>query len=143
MRKLLLSALLITGFAAPVSAQATSDTTALPADMRAARAVLAAAYEKLDAAAAASSFAPDAAIDFQGQLISGRDGVAAWFSEAFAGITALRGGTASYVIGDGEVTERSSYIAVPTGGEEQTGTSETVWRRQPDGTWKVARLIVH
>lgn len=134
--------LLLATYAAPASAQATRDTAALPAELRAGIAALSAAYDKLDAAAATSWFAPDGAVEFQGQLLSGRDAIAAWFGEAFSGLTALRGGTPSYVIGEGEVSERSSYIAVLMGGEEQAGATETVWRRQPDGAWKVARLII-
>lgn len=128
--------------AAPASAQETQDTAALPQALRTARTGLEAAYAKLDGAAASSHFAPTGAIDFGGQVISGRDAIRGWFGEMFANMSGLRAGAPKFVLGESEVSEKSTYVVALPDGSEQSGTSETVWRLQEDGTWKVVRLIV-
>jgi ketosteroid isomerase-like protein len=135
------SLLLLMALAGPVAAQETQDTTQLPESLRTARASMSAALTKLDGNAAAALFTDDGAVDFGGQVITGKPAVAGWFGEAFNGVAALRFGTPVFVIADGRVTERSSYtVVVPDG--EQGGSAETVWVRQEDGSWRVTRLIV-
>jgi hypothetical protein len=46
-----------------------------------------------------------------------------------------------FIIADDQVTERADYTVLTPEGE-QGGTSETIWHKQPDGSWKVTRLIV-
>lgn len=133
--------LLFMGFAAPVAAQETQDTTRLPEALRSVRSSFSATFSKLDGAAAAAHFADDGAVDFQGQTIAGRQAVGGWFAEMFRGLSAVRPGTATFLIADEEVMERASYVVVTPDGE-QAGATETVWKRQEDGSWKVARLIV-
>lgn len=127
--------------AAPASAQETQDTTVLPEALRAARGELNAAFAKLDPTAAAAVFAADGAIDFQGQTIAGRQGVGGWFGEVFTGMSGLRSGTATFVVTDDSVTERSSYVVVLPEGE-QGGNTETTWKKQEDGSWKIARMVI-
>lgn len=135
------SILLLAALAAPAAAQVTQDTTNLPESMRTARATMSAAFSALDGTAAAAVFAEDGAVDFQGQLITGQQAVGGWFAEVFSGMSALRSGSSTFVIAENEITERGSYVAVMPDGE-QAGSSETIWRRQEDGSWKVARLVV-
>lgn len=137
----LASALLLIGVARPVAAQETQDTTQLPETLRSVRASYSATFSKLDGAGAAAHFADDGEVDFQGQTIVGKQAVGGWFAEVFSTLSSLRPGTASFLIGDDQVTERASYVVVTTEGE-QTGATETIWKRQEDGSWKVARLIV-
>ena len=137
----LAAVLLLMGLARPAAAQETQDTTRLPESLRSVRTSFSATFSKLDGAAAAAHFADDGAVDFQGQLIAGRQAVGGWFAEMFSGLSSVRTGTSTFLIADEEVMEHSSYIVVTPDGE-QTGATETVWKRQEDGSWKVARLIV-
>jgi ketosteroid isomerase-like protein len=135
------SLVLLMGFARPAAAQETQDTTQLPESLRTERATLSAAYSALDAVAVAGHFTDDGMVDFQGQSIAGRQAVGGWFAEMFGGMQAVRSGPSTFAIGEDEITERATYVvSMPDG--DQSGSSETIWRRQEDGSWKVARLIV-
>jgi len=137
----LAAVLLLMGLARPAAAQETQDTTRLPESLRSVRTSFSVTFSRLDGAAAAAHFADDGAVDFQGQTIAGKQAVGGWFAEVFSTLSALRPGTSSFLIADDEVMERASYVVVTPDGE-QTGATETVWKRQEDGSWKVARLIV-
>jgi ketosteroid isomerase-like protein len=113
----------------------------LAESLRSARASMSAAFAKLDATAAAGHFADDGAVDFQGQTVAGKAAVGGWFAEVFSGLSSLRSGTATFLIADGQVTERASYVVGTPDGDQQ-GSTETVWKRQDDGSWKVTRMIV-
>jgi ketosteroid isomerase-like protein len=136
------SLMLLLCFAVPTSGQETQDAAQLPEGLRAARASLDSAFAKLDAGAAAALFTASGSVEFQGQTFAGRDAVGGWFAEAFAGLSGLKSGTSTFVVADGEVTERASYVVSISDGTEQQGTSETLWKRQEDGTWRVVRLVV-
>jgi len=138
----LTSLLLLSAVGAPAAAQATQDTTALSTELRAARGTLSEAFSRLDANAATTLFTADAIVEFNGQVFNGHDAIRAWFDEAFSGLSALRSGTATFVVDDGEVTERSGYVVTTIDGQEQGGSSESVWRRQEDGSWRIVRLSV-
>lgn len=133
--------LLLLALAAPAAAQETQDTMSLPEALRTSRAELGAAFAKLDAAAAAAVFTTDGAIEFQGQTVAGRQGVNGWFAEVFVGMSGVKSGSSAFVVADGTVTERASYVATGVDGDV-TGTTETVWKKQADGSWKVARMII-
>jgi ketosteroid isomerase-like protein len=137
----LASALLLIGLARPVAAQETQDTTRLPESLRSARTSYADTFSKLDGAAAAAHFADDGEVDFQGQTIAGQQAVGGWFAEVFSGLSGLRSGASTFLIADDQVTDRASYVVVTTDGE-QTGATETIWKRQEDGSWKIARMTV-
>lgn len=122
--------------------ETTEDEATLPAELRTARASLNEAMGRMDAAATTAHFIETGLVEFDGQVYSGRAAVGAWFTEAFAALASLTGGTSTFIVGDGEVTERASYSAVTSDGSPQGGRSETVWKRQEDGSWKIARLIV-
>jgi hypothetical protein len=134
--------LMLASLAMPAAAQQTTqDSTALPEALRTARTAMSTALDKLDSAATAALFTTDGAVDFQGQVVTGREPVAGFFAEAFAGVSAVRFGPPTFIIADGQVTERASYVvAIPEG--EQAGTSVTMWTRQEDGSWQVTRLTI-
>jgi ketosteroid isomerase-like protein len=123
------------------AAQETQDTASLPESLRPIRTALGAAYARLDGATAATFFADDAAIEFDGQVLSGKQAVTGWFMQMFSQLEGLRPGTTTFRIAEDQVTERGSHVVIVQG-QEQAGSSETVWKRQADGSWKVARLIV-
>jgi ketosteroid isomerase-like protein len=132
-------------FAVPLmaAAQETQDTTALPESLQSARAALGEAWSKLDGAAVSAHFADNAVVEFDGQVLSGRPAVTGWLHQLLASLTALRpGGATTLMVGTDQVTERGGYDVITTSGGQQSGRSETVWKRQEDGSWKVARLIV-
>jgi len=135
------AALFLAISAAAASAQETRDTMRLPAELRAQRAAMNSALTKLDGVSAAALFADDGAVDFGGTVYTGREAVTGWFVEVLGGLASLRFDNASFVIGDNEVTERASYTAMTPEGEAP-GTSETVWRKQENGEWRVAKLVV-
>ena len=119
-------------------AQATQDTTKLPAAMRAARAQLNTALTGLKAADAAALFADSAVAEFQGQVFSGKPAVQAWLTDALAGVSSLRFNNFRFTISENEIVESADY-AVGTPDGEQPGSTETVWRLV-NGAWKVVRL---
>ena len=119
-------------------AQATQDTTKLPAPMRAVRAQLNTALTGLRAADAAAFFADSAVAEFQGQVFTGKPAVQAWLTDALAGVTSLRFSNFRFTISENEIVESADYtVGTPEG--EQPGSTETVWRRI-NGGWKVVRL---
>ena len=119
-------------------AQATPDTTKLPAAMRAVRAQLNTALTGLRAADAAAFFADSAVAEFQGQVFTGKPAVQAWLTDALAGVTSLRFNNFRFTISENEIIESADYtVGTPEG--EQPGSTETVWRRI-NGGWKVVRL---
>lgn len=124
------------------AAQESQDTASLPEALRSVRTALAQAYGKLDGTASTAHFTDDAVVEFQGQVLSGKPAVGGWFAQMFSSLSAVRIGSSTFVVGDGEVTERASYTVVMQSGEEGQGQSEMLWKRQADGSWKVARLIV-
>lgn len=73
--------------------------------------------------------------------MTGRTAVAGWLADALAGVSALKFAVPTFIIADDQVTERADYTVLTPEGE-QGGTSETIWHKQPDGSWKVTRLIV-
>ena len=60
---------------------------------------------------------------------------------ALQGISALKFSPPSFKIADTEVTETASYT-VSTPGGDQSGSTETVWKKQKDGGWRILRLRV-
>jgi ketosteroid isomerase-like protein len=124
------------------AAQETQDTMSLPDGLRTARTALSAAYAKMDGLAVVAHFAEGGAVDFGGQVISGKQAVGGWFTEMFSTLAGLTSGAPTFVVTDGEVKERSGYTVHLPDGSQQGGSSETVWKKQADGSWKVARLIV-
>ena len=119
-------------------AQATQDTTRLPAAMRAIRAQLNTALTGLKAADAVAFFADSAVAEFQGQVFSGKPAVQAWLTDALAGVSSLRFSNFRFTISENEIIESADYtVGTPEG--EQPGSTETVWRRV-NGGWKVVRL---
>lgn len=136
------SLLLVIVLAAPTAAQETTpDSTRLPESLNAARASMSGALGRLDNAGAAAHFTDDGSVDSRGQAVTGRAAIAAWFADALAGVTALRFGTATFIIADDQVTERAPYRLLTAEGE-QAGNTQTIWKRQADGSWKVIRFIV-
>jgi ketosteroid isomerase-like protein len=129
---------------AALAAQETQDTTRVPAGLRTARAAFQAAYRGLDPMAAADLFTDSAVVDFQGQIFSGKVAIVESFlPTSIQGLSSVRFGPSSYRIAEGEIVENGSYFVVPEGASEQAGGYRTTWRRQADGSWKVARLEVY
>lgn len=129
---------------AAASAQATQDTTKVPAAMRTARASFLTAISGFDAAGAGRAFADSAVVNMQGELISGKPAIAqGWLPQMFQTLASIRFGASSYTIDDGEILETGTHYVVPSeGGGEQPGTHYATWRRMPDGSWKIVRLEV-
>ncbi|MEX2285378.1 MAG: nuclear transport factor 2 family protein [Gemmatimonadota bacterium] len=121
-----------------VHAQATQDTTMLPAAMRTARAGLNAALTSLKASEAAGFFADSAVAEFQGQTFPGKAAIEAWLTDALGGISGIRFTNAKFTVSPTEIIETSDYTVVTPDGE-QPGATETTWRLV-NGTWKVVRL---
>src|SRR5688500_2284865 len=137
---MLIAATFIGLAAGPVGtqAQATQDTTRLPAEMRAVRAQLNTALTGLKAADAVAFFADSAVAEFQGQVFSGKPAVQAWLTDALAGVTSLRFSNFRFTISENEIIESAEDTAgTPEG--EQPGSTETVWRRVKGG-WRVVRV---
>jgi ketosteroid isomerase-like protein len=134
-------ALLAVILPAAVRAQESSDTTKLAGPLRNARGAFNKALTSGDGAGAASSFSDSVTVDFQGQVYSGKDAATGWMVEALQGISALKFSPPSFKISDSEVTETASYTVATPGGD-QSGTTETVWKKQKDGAWKILRLRV-
>lgn len=133
--------LLVVALPVAAAAQETQDTMQLAPQLRAARAATSSAYMRLAAADAAAHYADDIIVHFGGEEIRGKDGASAWMQQTLQQVTSLRLGAASFKVAEAEVTERSSYVvATPDG--EQEGSVETVWRRQSNGAWKIARMTV-
>ena len=130
--------------AAPTTldAQETQDTMKLSAPMREARAALSAGYVALDPGKVKRLYADSAVVNFQDQTYSGRHAVDGWIVESMQGLSSVRFGAGSFTIGDNEFIERNTYRVTLGDGTQVEGTSEAVWRRQPDGSWKVVRLSV-
>lgn len=126
------------------AAQATQDTTKLPAAMRSARATFLTAISGFDTNGASAVFADSAVVDMMGEVISGKPAIAqGWLPQMFQTVASVRFGGSSYVIGATEIVETGTHYVVPSeGGGEQPGTHITRWRRMPDGMWKIMRLEV-
>jgi ketosteroid isomerase-like protein len=127
---------------AVLGAQETQDTMKLSAQMRAARNALSAGYASLDPTKVKLLFTDSAVVLFQDEMHSGKQAVDAWVAESMTGLSAVRFGTGSFTISDAEVVERNTYVVTLSDGTTAEGTSEAVWRRQRDGSWKVVRLTV-
>jgi hypothetical protein len=135
-------ALLLLLFAPALRAQETQDTMKLAPGLRAARAELSAGYVALDPARVKPVFADSAVVYFQDQIHTGRQAVDAWVVDSMRGLSAVRFGTSTLTIKDAEVIDRNTYMVTLDDGSQAEGTSEVVWRRQADGSWKVVRLLV-
>ena len=140
----LVAALLLLLVAPPavLRAQETQDTMQLSPKLRAARAELNAGYMALDPTRVKPLFADSAVVHFQDQMHSGRQAVDAWIVDSMKGLSAVRFGTATFTIRDAEVIDRNTYTVTLDDGSQAEGTSEAVWRRQADGSWKVVHLLV-
>ena len=140
-RLLMLIAATIIGLAVqPVEtlAQATPDTTRLPAAMRAVRAKFNMAMTDRKAADAAPYLSENVVAEFQGQEFTGRPAVETWLSGVLAGVTSLRLTNFRFIISENEIIETVDYAAgTPEG--EQPGSTEMTWRLI-NGDWKVVRL---
>ena len=132
---------LLLGVPAAARAQETTDTTKLAAPLRALRAAYSKALTSMDGNAAAAAFADSVYIEFQGQAYSGKEAATGWLNEALQGVSGLRFSEPTFTISDGEVTERATYTVSTSGGDAQ-GSTQTTWKRQKDGSWKMQRLIV-
>ena len=62
--------------------------------------------------------------------------------QSVQGLAAIRFGSSSFTISEGEIVENGSYYVVPEGAQEQAGSYRATWRPQPDATWKIVRLDV-
>src|SRR5688572_4022497 len=127
---------------AALSAQETQDTMKLTPQMREARAALAAGYAALDPAKVKVLFSDSAVVNFGDQTFSGRQAVDGWIAESMNGLSAVRFGAGNFTITEREFTDRNTYRVTLGDGSMQEGTSEAVWRRQADGSWKLVRLTV-
>ena len=127
---------------AGLEAQETQDTMKLAVPLRAARATLQAGYTAFDPAKVNVLFADDAVVMFQGETHSGRAAVDTWIENSMQGLSAIKFGTATFTVADTEVVDRNTYTVTLGDGTQQDGSSELTWRRQADGSWKIARLIV-
>lgn len=123
-----------------LEAQETQDTMKLAAPLRAARAAFSGGYMAFDASKVTPLFTADAVVVFQNDSFSGKEAVDAWVANSMQGLSAIRFGTASFTVSDAEVVDRNTYVVTLGDGTTAEGTSELVWRRQADGSWKVARL---
>jgi ketosteroid isomerase-like protein len=132
---------LLLALPAGARAQETTDTAKLAAPLRAVRAAYAKALTSMDGNGAASAFADSVYVEFQGQTYAGKEAATAWLNEALQGVSALRFSEPTFTISDAEVTERATYTVSTPGGDAQ-GTTQTTWKRQKDGSWKMARLVV-
>jgi ketosteroid isomerase-like protein len=140
----LAAALCLLLFVAPatLSGQETQDTMKLAVPLRAARAALSSGYVALDPARVRPLFSDSAVVMFQDQTYRGRAAVDGWIAESLSGVTSVRFGPSSFTIGDAEIIDRGSYSVTLNDGSQVEGSSESVWRRQADGSWKVVRLLV-
>ncbi len=95
-----------------------------------------------------SWFADDAVLNTQQGVIHGRAAVRAYYSAMFARkefsirwqplhAEASRDGTLGYTVGSAETSFRNEKGEV----QSRSGRYLTVWRRQPDGSWKVVSDI--
>ena len=136
-----LFALFAVAVPATVRAQETTDTAKLAAPLRSARAAFNKGLSSGDGAGASAIFSDSVVVDFQGQVFTGKDAATGWLTEALQGVSALKFAPPTFTVADAEVTERASYtVSTPNG--DQSGTTETVWRKEKGGTWKVWRLRV-
>jgi ketosteroid isomerase-like protein len=129
---------------ATAAAQATQDSTKVPAALRTARAAFMSAIAGFDANAAGAAFADSAVVNMQGEVIAGKPAIAqGWLPQMFQTLASIRFGASSYEIADDQIVETGTHYVVPSeGGGEQAGTHYTTWRRMRDGSWKVVRLEV-
>src|SRR5262245_45785121 len=131
-------------FANPLTARAqVTDATKLPAPLRSARDSMNKALIALDAGAAARFFADSASADVGGEVFRGQAGVSAWLSGQFQGLSAVRLQNSSFAITDNQVTERGGYtVTLRDGSGDQSGSTETIWAKQSNGSWRVIRFTV-
>lgn len=127
---------------AAVFAQETQDTMQLTSELRTTRSALTDAYGRLAIDDIAAHYADDIFVQFGTDEFRGKEAASAWISQALQGLAALRFGRSSFTIKPDEVTERNSYTVVLPDGNEQTGTVETVWKKQAPGGWKISRMLV-
>ena len=132
---------LLLALPAVARAQETSDTTKLAAALRTVRASYSKALTSMDANAASATFADSVYVEFQGQAFAGKQAATGWLTEALQGVSGLRFSEPTFKISADEVVERTTYTVSTPGGDGQ-GATETTWKKQKDGSWKLARLIV-
>jgi ketosteroid isomerase-like protein len=132
---------LVLALPAMARAQETSDTTKLAAGLRTVRASYSKALTSMDANAAAAAFADSVYIEFQGQAFAGKQAAVGWLSEALQGVSALRFSEPTFTISADQVVERTTYTVSTPGGDNQ-GSTESTWKKQKDGSWKLLRLVV-
>ena len=126
---------------AALAAQETQDTMRVPAELRTARATLNKAFTSADPSGAATFFTDSSSVEFRGEVYNGHAAVTGWLQQALAGISSLRFSAPTFVVSAAEITERLTYtVGTPEG--DQTGQSESVWRKQRDGKWKVVRMRI-
>jgi ketosteroid isomerase-like protein len=143
-RLLFLLFTLIVAAPANAAAQATQDSTKVPAPLRTARASFLTAISGFDANGAGAHFADSAVVNMQGEVIAGKPAISqGWLPGMFQTLASIRFGGSSYTIAADEVMETGTHYVVPSeGGGEQPGTHYATWRRMADGSWKIVRLEV-
>jgi ketosteroid isomerase-like protein len=127
---------------AAVSAQETQDTTKLARELRAARNAMSAGYAKMAGADVAAHYADDIVVMFGPEEIRGKEMATAWITQQLTALSGLRVDTPTFTVKADEVSERSGYTVSLPDGSSQTGTVETVWKKQTNGAWKVSRMTV-
>ena len=132
---------LLIALPAVARAQETSDTTKLAAGLRTVRNSYAKALSSMDANGAAAAFADSVYVEFQGQTFAGKQAATGWLTEALQGVSGLRFSEPTFTVSADQVVERASYTVSTPGGDGQ-GATETTWKKQKDGSWKLARLVV-
>jgi uncharacterized protein (TIGR02246 family) len=125
------------------SASAISETKA-EAEVRARSQGVAAAEERLDADAVMPFWADDAVVHFAGALpLVGRDAIHKMYAATFPKLRSFRGETSElHVAASGDLAWEAgrtfSTRAEPAGAKETGGEYLLVWRKDPDGVWRIA-----
>lgn len=120
-----------------VGAAETETMEALAQQVRAAETAFARSMADRDLEAFASHVADDAVFFGQTKATHGKDAVVAGWKPLFDGPKAPFSGepTQVEVLDSGTLAHSSGPVRSPEG--KQTGTFNSIWRREADGTWKV------
>jgi len=127
---------------AAVSAQETQDTMKLVPQLRSARNAMSAGYAKMAGADVATHYADDIVVQFGPDEFRGKEQATAWITQQLGALSGLKVDPPTFTVKPDEVAERSSYTVSLPDGTSQTGSVETVWKKQASGAWKVARMTV-
>ena len=134
--------LLTLALPAAVSAQETQDTMKLVPQLRTVRNAMSAGYAKLAGADVAAHYADDIVVQFGPDEFRGKEQATAWITQQLGALSGLKVAAPSFTVKADEVIERSTYTVNLPDGTAQNGSVETVWKKQTNGAWKVARMTV-